>query len=1217
VQQANNSRAATNSSMAGNDLSLSGSTEVVQAFALAGSMMKSGSLSHFDTQLAALCLQNSPYASQTAAFTSSVQQSPEAICLGSDGKAYVTIDAIAKDGDGAHLLADLQAIGLQQGASFGSVASGLIAIDQLGTLSSLDNLRFASESGISSLAGLVTTQADHAERADTARATYGVDGSGLKIGILSDSFNTRANPITNMAQDIANGDLPGATTILQDSPGGTDEGRGMAQLVHDIAPGAAIAFATGNGGQANFANNILALAAAGANVIVDDLIYFAELSYQNGPIAQAVESVVNAGVAYFSSAGNNGHEGLEQNWTTGATVTLGGDTETLMRFAPGQDYLPVVLGSREFFVLQWDQPGASAGGPGSASDVDLFLTDITGNVIYASSVANNIGANPVEVIGYSLGAGGTYYLRVGLFSGPAPSEIRLIALGNGASVNLGTTAENFNDGTLYGHAAAPGAVAVAASYFGSTPAFGVNPPTLESFSSYGPTRFWYTDSGVRLGAPTTAQTPLITAVDGGDTSFFGSDNSDAGSFPNFFGTSAAAPDAAAVAILMKQANSALNPSDIALLLQDSAIDMDDPQTVGFDVGQDRASGSGLIQADLAVGYARTLVINNASNLVLYGTHLGDTIIGGAANNTIRSGDGNDTLDGGVGADTMIGGTGNDTYVVDNGGDQVVESANEGTDTVNASISFALGVNVENLTLTGASNINGTGNSGNNSITGNAAANVLDGAAGADTMAGGAGNDTYVVDNGSDQVIENANEGNDTVYASTHYRLTANVENLVLQGGADLQSYGNAQVNVLTGNSGGNILDGDVGADIMVGGAGNDVYYVDNGGDQVIENANEGNDLVFSTAHLRLTANVENLILQGSADLQGYGNSQANTLYGNSGSNLLDGDAGADAMYGGAGNDAYFVDNAGDIAIENPGEGNDAVFSTAHFRLSENVETLVLQGSADLQGYGNSLANTLIGNSGSNLLDGDAGADVMAGGAGNDVYYVDNGGDQVMENANAGNDAVFASIHYRLTANVETLVLQGSADLQGYGNGQANMVYGNSGSNILDGDAGADSMAGGAGDDAYFVDNAGDAVMEDANAGFDTVFSAVDDTLAANVEQLVLQGSGNLTGTGNVLNNNIYGNSGDNRLDGGAGVDVLQGSAGNDTFVFNVGQADGDTVLDFDAATGDSLEFVGYGPGATFTTIDAAHWQVNYNGTAHEIIAFMNGAIIAPTDFVFV
>jgi Ca2+-binding RTX toxin-like protein len=290
-------------------------------------------------------------------------------------------------------------------------------------------------------------------------------------------------------------------------------------------------------------------------------------------------------------------------------------------------------------------------------------------------------------------------------------------------------------------------------------------------------------------------------------------------------------------------------------------------------------------------------------------------------------------------------------------------------------------------------------------------------------------------------------------------------------------------------------------------------------------------------------------------------------------------------------------------------------------LSANVETLVLQGSADLQGYGNSLANGLYGNAGSNLLDGDSGADVMLGGAGNDVYFVDNASDAVFEIAGEGVDAVFSTAHFGLSANVETLVLQGSADLQGYGNSQANTLYGNTGNNLISGGAGADRMLGGAGNDTYFVDDAGDQVVENTSAGADAVFSTVNHSLAANVETLVLQGAGNLTGTGNALANNIYGNSGDNALDGAAGIDVLMGNAGNDTFVFNIGQAAGDTVSDFDgqgAAAGDSLLFVGYGAGATFTNIDATHWQVNYNGGAsHEIITFSNGASVDALDYLFV
>ena len=470
------------------------------------------------------------------------------------------------------------------------------------------------------------------------------------------------------------------------------------------------------------------------------------------------------------------------------------------------------------------------------------------------------------------------------------------------------------------------------------------------------------------------------------------------------------------------------------------------------------------------------------------------------------------------------------------------------------------------------------------------------------------------------MIESAGNGTDTVNTMISYGLTAEMENLVLQGGADLQGYGNTLANMITGNAGGNLLDGGVGADTMTGGAGGDTYFVDDAGDMVVENVGEGSDAVFSTVHYGLTANVETLVLQGSADLQGYGNSLNNAIFGNSGTNLLNGFAGADVMYGGAGSDVYFVDDMGDAAIENASEGNDTVFSTVSIGLSANVENLIMLGMADLQGFGNGLGNVIYGNTGNNLLDGGAGVDLMVGGAGDDIYFADDTSDSAFEVAGQGNDAVFASAHYGLAADVETLILQGSADLQGYGSNQVNTLYGNTGNNLLNGAAGADTMYGGLGNDTYFVDNAMDAVVENLGEGTDAVFASVNYTLTANVEALVLNGPGNLTGTGNALANSLFGNAADNALDGGAGVDVLQGNAGNDTFVFNTGQGNGDTVVDFagnGAAAGDSLQFVGYGVGATFTNIDATHWEVNYNGGAsHDVITFLNGASVDATDFVF-
>lgn len=483
------------------------------------------------------------------------------------------------------------------------------------------------------------------------------------------------------------------------------------------------------------------------------------------------------------------------------------------------------------------------------------------------------------------------------------------------------------------------------------------------------------------------------------------------------------------------------------------------------------------------------------------------------------------------------------------------------------------------TLTGTATADHmSGLDGNDSLDGLAGHDWLDGGVGADALRGGTGDDVYVVDDAGDTVTELTGEGRDAVRASVTWTLGANVEDLVLTGSAAINGTGNALDNVLYGNDGANVL---------AGGAGNDRYYV-GAGDSVTEASSAGTDTVVSTATWTLGSNVENLTLVGAVAINGTGNSLANVLTGNDAANALNGGAGADTLVGGAGDDVYTVDNAGDVVTELADQGVDRVSSSITWVLGSNVESLTLTGTAAINGTGNDLANVLVGNGAANVLtggagndslNGGAGADTLAGGAGNDSYVVDNAADVVTENAAEGFDLVQASIAWTLGAHVENLTLSGSAAIAGTGNDLDNVLTGNSGANTLtggaghdtlDGGTGADILIGGTGDDTYVVNVSTDVVTESAGEGVDTVRASVTWTLGAHLENLVLLGSNNSTGTGNALDNLLTGNAGTNTLAGGEGRDTYRGGAGTDT-------------LNDTATSSDDLYIWGRGEGADTLT----------------------------------
>jgi Ca2+-binding RTX toxin-like protein len=401
----------------------------------------------------------------------------------------------------------------------------------------------------------------------------------------------------------------------------------------------------------------------------------------------------------------------------------------------------------------------------------------------------------------------------------------------------------------------------------------------------------------------------------------------------------------------------------------------------------------------------------------------DTIAGTAGADIINALAGNDSISGAGGADSLSGGTGDDTYVLIAGstGTIITEALNEGTDLVQSAISYTLTANVENLTLTVAS-ISGTGNelaneltgeTGINSLYGGAGNDTIDGLGGLDVMAGGTGDDSYATNVIAETITELTGEGWDvatttvagaitigvgaalgTVTANTATTLAANVEVLIIGAGAT-DGTGNGGNNFLLGNTAANNLDGGIGADVMAGYAGNDNYFIDNIGDVVVENANEGTDLVYATFSATLGANVENLTFvagaTGALAFEATGNTLDNAIVGNEFNNVLNGGAGVDAMTGGNGNDVYFVDNVSDTAVEVASQGTDLVYSTAaSFTLDNNIasnftENLVVWGTTGISGNGNAANNIIYGQSLNNTLSDGAGKDVLVGGRGLDTY----------------------------------------------------------------------------------------------------------------------------------------------------------------------------------------------------------------------------------------
>lgn len=455
----------------------------------------------------------------------------------------------------------------------------------------------------------VISEGDRDHRADDARNTYGYSGEGIKIGVLSNSYNAQKGA----PADVASGDLPGkgnpfgyttAVTVVQDQTNkllnNDDEGRAMLQIVHDLVPKAQLFFATANISEASFATNIKALRNTyGCDIIIDDVSYYDEPCFEDGVVAQAVNSVTASGAMYFSSAGNSGSLAkstsgvFESDFNDAGSLPFTGGTKsgTIHNFgtigSPLNGDIITVQGN--LYNLNWSDPMGK-----SSNDYDLFLVAANGTVKASSTNIQNGTANPYEQIATKTLVAGD---RLVVFKTTSAAKRAFHLNTNRGALSIGT------NGQTGGHASALNAFCVAA-----TPAAGAFEPgdpvgpypnafsstnKTENFSSDGPRRvFFNADSSAitpgnflfSTNGGTVRQKPDVTAADGVSTTFASS----TGLSP-FYGTSAAAPHAGAIAALLKSADPTLTSAQIRNILTSTAVDIETP-------GYDNVSGYGILQA---------------------------------------------------------------------------------------------------------------------------------------------------------------------------------------------------------------------------------------------------------------------------------------------------------------------------------------------------------------------------------------------------------------------------------------------------------------------------------------------------------------------------------------------------------------------------------------------------------------------------------------------
>jgi subtilisin family serine protease len=626
-------------------------------------------------------------------------------------RGTVALDAVA-NGDGAALLASLRGLGATDIRTNGPLVSARVPVSALGQLASDPSLAYARPvlAVKNALPARAISQGVTSMRVEAARTQNNVNGAGIEVGTLSDTFACNppafqpGAPTSTFHEDMSNGELPRDVQILANGACGsdaTDEGRAMGQIIHDVAPGSSISFHTAFNGQLDFAEGILDLQRHGANVIVDDVRYLEEPFFMDGIVAQAVDIAVKRGVPYFSSAGNQARNSYQSAYRRVDAVVNTPDGSSQRRqfqdFDPGPDVSilqPIAMypsGGFAFAYLtfQWDQPHRSATtyawvkagktaqeaaalAKGARSDLDLVIYDEQGHVIRRCppdgnltvtcqlTGERNVGRDAVDVAGlFYANANDTpkvFYVALVKSEGPDPGVVKYDWFELQGVLDV--LEFDTHSGTSFGHSNAASNIAVGAAAWYATVPFSTNgkvppndafkpkidlspcaPACLNDFSSAGNVPIFFDRFGNRLAQPQHRRTPSVTGPDGGNTSFFFSDSSyddddhdgrnspfstfisavldrPGDEYPNFFGTSAAAPHVAAVAALMLDMRASLTPQQVRRALESTARPMhlrftSNRPLITFPItseigpdGYDYESGFGLVDAVKALDAAK-------------------------------------------------------------------------------------------------------------------------------------------------------------------------------------------------------------------------------------------------------------------------------------------------------------------------------------------------------------------------------------------------------------------------------------------------------------------------------------------------------------------------------------------------------------------------------------------------------------------------------------